>query len=334
MSNRIMSAARLRPYRRQASPPAVRSHRYAAATARIAMAGVMSLAIATTGGTASPLVPVGVLVAAVLGLQAGIISGAVGGAVIVAASVPALAAETGEGLQALNQAATWLLLFPLAGTATGLVHALRTRPDASRERRRLAADLHDGVAQTLAHLRLELDMLSHPELGRVSDPERLARLARVADRTLTDVRALINDLAAPVPAGGLVAALREHVAGLEGASGPVVTLDAPASVRTPEGVDGQLLRIAQEALSNAMRHSGGTAVHVRLAAAGGGTVRLSVHDDGRGIAAEATTGGGLGLDTMRERARAIGATIEIGPRPGGGTRVEVTVPAADLTRSA
>lgn len=335
MSNRVLPGARVWQSRVEAATHVPsRTHRYVPVAARLAAAGATSFAIGATGATASPLVPIGVAVAAVCGMQAGIVAGAIGGVIIVAASIPHLAGETGAGFQALNHAAAWAVLFPLAGTTAGLVRAIRTRPDTSSERRRLAADLHDGVAQTLAHLRLELDMLAHPELGRATDPEMLARLARVADRTLTDVRALINDLSAPMPDGGLPVALRDHIRDVAGPAGPVVTLDAPATLPVRAGVDGQLLRIAQEAISNAIRHSGGTAVRVTLAREAGGAMRLTIDDDGQGITAQAARAGGLGFGTMRERARAIGASIEIGNRAGGGGQVEILVPANDLTRTA
>jgi len=333
MPNQIVSRA-YAPSQRAADTRARTVSRHAVVGLRLAAAGAASLAIAATGATASPLIPIGVAIAAVCGLQGGIVAGAICGALVVTASLPHLAGETGAGFQALNHAATWAVLFPLTGTTAGLVHALRARPDASGERRRLAADLHDGVAQTLAHLRLELDMLAHPDLGRVSDPERLARLARVADRTLTDVRALISDLAAPMPPGGLPDALREHVHAVQGSLGPSITLDAPEPTRAGALVEGQLLRIAQEAISNAVRHSGGTAVHVRLAPDPDGATRMTIDDDGCGLAPGAARDGGLGLDTMRERAHAIGATIAIGVREGGGTRVEVLAPATRMSRTA
>lgn len=335
MPNQIVSGADVSPSQGEAAAHApINARRYAVVAARLSAAGATSFALAATGGAASPLVPIAVAVAAACGLQAGIVAGAIAGTIIVAASVPALAGQTGAGLQALNHATTWTLLFPLAGTAAGLVHALRTAGDVSGERRRIAADLHDGVAQTLAHLRLELDMLSHPQLGTATDPERLARLARVADRTLTDVRALINDLSVVLPVGGLPAALRDHVRDLRSPAGPAIVLDAPAVVRARPGIEGQLFRITQEALSNALRHSGGSTIVVRLSSDEHAQARLTVEDDGRGLTPPTGNAAGLGLSTMQQRARAIGASIEIGERPGGGTRVEVIVPVRDLTRSA
>lgn len=302
--------------------------RAAAAAVRLAAAGAASAAVASTGGAASPLVPLAVAIAAVCGVNAGIVAGAIAGVVVAAGSLPALAAEAGAGVP-VNHLAAWMMLFPLSGTVGGLVQRLRSRPDPAIERRRIARDLHDGVAQTLAHLRLELDMLSHPDLARASDPESLARLASVANRTLTDVRALINDLSAPLPDGGLAKALRDHIADMQTGRGPLITFESAGRLPAPPAVESQMYRIAQEALSNAVRHSNAAIVRVSLDGDAEG-VRLTIEDDGDGIAGERD--GGIGLQTMRERALAVGAdfSIETGPQ---GTRVTVAH-ARSLTRSA
>ena len=97
--------------------------------------------------------------------------------------------------------------------------------------------------------------------------------------------------------------------------------------RLPLETEHALLRIAQEALHNAMRHAPGAAVRVTLRSSAR-TVTLRVRDDGPGFdpASLPRTRRGMGLATMRERAHEIGATLEIGARAGGGTTVTVTVP--------
>jgi signal transduction histidine kinase len=91
-------------------------------------------------------------------------------------------------------------------------------------------------------------------------------------------------------------------------------------------VESNLLRAAEEALSNAVRHSGCRAIHVEIAL-GRASIAIRVDDDGRGLSED---GGheGMGLRGMRERVEQIGGTLSITPRPGGGTRVEITAPAA------
>lgn len=301
-----------------------------AATRLIATCGI-SAGVAATGGAASPLVPLAVAIAAACGVTGGIVTGATAGVIVATGSIPALAAEAGAGVP-INHLAAWAMLFPLSGTVAGLIHRLRSQPTPASERRRIARDLHDGVAQTLAHLRLELDMLSHPELARTTDPEGLARLARVADRTLTDVRALINDLAAPLPDGGLVAALRAHIRDMQSGHGPLVELDATGPTDAPPATESHIYRITQEALSNAVRHSGASIVRVVVRGERGGGIHVTIEDNGCGMHPGARRDGGLGLDTMQERARAIGASLSI-DSDAQGTRVSVRS-VASLSRSA
>ena len=81
-----------------------------------------------------------------------------------------------------------------------------------------------------------------------------------------------------------------------------------------------MYRIAQEAVANAVRHSGARNICITLDQQNGETV-LSIEDDGRGLSKETTAGEGMGLRTMRYRAELIGAKLEVGPGPSGGTQV-------------
>jgi signal transduction histidine kinase len=122
-------------------------------------------------------------------------------------------------------------------------------------------------------------------------------------------------------------ALREIVARLMRGSGLRVNLEVIGSVRSlPPSLSAELLRIAQEALTNALKHSGAAAVTVLLDYEPAG-VCLSVVDDGRGFDA-ATVDGGFGLTSMRERAEKIGGSLVVSSEPGGGTRVECRVGSA------
>lgn len=294
----------------------------------VAEAALASAAIAATGGLESPLLLYGVVVAAAAGLGGGIGAGTLSGVIVTAASVPDVAREAGAGFAAVNHAATWAVLFPMAGIVAALAGRVWSTPHAADiarfERKRLANDLHDGVAQTLAHLRLELDMLSRPEFAS-SDPDQIARLARVAERTLADVRSIIQDLTPPPPPGGLPVALTSYIADVVTTTGPAVSLQTRGEIPALHPAATQLFRIAQEAISNAVRHSRATRVEVILERVAGGGIRLVVQDDGTGSDA-AGKEGGMGLITMRERAAATGSTISISPARGGGTRVQVDAP--------
>jgi len=125
---------------------------------------------------------------------------------------------------------------------------------------------------------------------------------------------------------GLVATLADHAEALR-SSGARVVVEATEGVRLPLESEHALLRIAQEALNNAMRHAPGSSIRVTLRA-GARTLTLRVRDDGPGfdIAALSRTRRGIGLATMRERAQEIDARLDVRSRPGAGTTVTVSVP--------
>jgi signal transduction histidine kinase len=189
------------------------------------------------------------------------------------------------------------------------------------ERRRLARELHDGVAQALTHLRLELDFMarhgsSFPDQAR----KELARLERVVQRASGDVRSMILGLRSSVSAEGLLGALRSYLSDLRGLGGPDIIFEARGEVRLRPDIESEIFRIAQEGVSNALRHSG--ARNVRVSLTGGNTqVRLVVQDDGVGMTGRTSreSGGGVGMGAMRERAELIGATLEVSQSDGGGT---------------
>jgi signal transduction histidine kinase len=190
------------------------------------------------------------------------------------------------------------------------------------ERRRLARELHDGIAQSLTHLRYELDFMARHG-GGAADPMRrdIQRLSRVVERTSADVRSMILGLRASVADQGLIGALRSYLADLQRLGGPSMSFDARGEVRLPGDIEGEIFRVAQEAVSNALRHANATTISVRLIS-GATQVRLTVEDDGVGLrGSRRSKTGGIGLDAMRERAELIGAHFAVGPRESGGTMV-------------
>jgi signal transduction histidine kinase len=187
------------------------------------------------------------------------------------------------------------------------------------ERRRLARDLHDGVAQEVAFVASQVCWLEDAE----HDPDRVRHLAMAAERALAESRRAIASLHGagiePLPvdlAAATVAAERLGV--------PCrVRLDD--DVRLPPGVAEDVGRIVQEAVANAARHSG--AQQVSISVSGGDRPVIEVADDGRGFdpAAAGRHAGSFGLASMRERADSIGATCTVDSTAGTGTVVRVAL---------
>jgi signal transduction histidine kinase len=194
---------------------------------------------------------------------------------------------------------------------------------ADAARRNLAGDLHDGVAQALAHLRMELELLalSSDEPGG-GEAGRLARVARAA---LQDLRGTIRGLRAP-GAEDVGEHLRRHLEPLRTPHGPRIELSRVGDARVDASRCEDVLRIAQEAVSNALRHAGAETVEVELEC-DPRLLHLVVEDDGRGLSgSSANTGGGVGFKSMRERAERLGAELTVRERVGGGTVVDLRCP--------
>lgn len=188
----------------------------------------------------------------------------------------------------------------------------------SAARVRLAHDLHDGVAQALTHVRFELDLLS---LGRPEIADDVSQIREVADAALLEVRRTVDELREATP---LVERLRRHVDLLASFAGLTIQLDVDEDIELDEEVAEGVFRIAQEALSNAVRHADADTILVSLSG-DGVTVSLDVVDDGAGI--EHVTRRGVGLEGMRSRARRLGGDLVVRPRRGGGTVVQLEAPA-------
>ena len=193
-----------------------------------------------------------------------------------------------------------------------------------QERTRVARDLHDEVNQSLTGLLLRLEAAR--EKAPPALEAELAEIRVVANQAMQELLALARQLRpTALDDLGLVAAL----------AGTVREITNQGSVRASFDVGGELAalpvdaqvvvyRVAQEALSNAVRHSG--AEHVQVGLHREGTdVALSVADDGRGFSFDETARG-LGIGGMRERALLVGGEFAIESRPGIGTRVRLLVP--------
>lgn len=197
-----------------------------------------------------------------------------------------------------------------------------------RESRRIGNDLHDGVCQDLTGLLLR-SKRAQKSLAAEQRPEAEALRGLVAGLgdAIGDVHALSRRLSPGALTGrNLADALDDLVRRTADAAETSVAFRAEGDGPTADPRAAlQLFRVAQEAVGNALRHSQGTRIEVALVRGPTATV-LRVDDDGRGLPADAAERGGLGLRTMRWRATNAGGALVIGPRPGGGTRVECTVP--------
>jgi signal transduction histidine kinase len=197
------------------------------------------------------------------------------------------------------------------------------------EVRRLAADLHDGLAQDMTSLAVSLDLMRAEKSGKSAKwlDERLGEALVIVNRAGTALREAIGGLRLPgLDQLALVSALRRHAADFESRTGILVTVTAlPGPDTVALQVKDALLRIFLETLANVARHADATAIRVTLES-GLRRTRLVVDDNGRGFdtAARDTRGAQThcGLQIMRERAAALGAKLHVHSAPGAGTRVE------------
>lgn len=203
----------------------------------------------------------------------------------------------------------------------GAVEELRShwqRQAVAEERRRLARDLHDGVAQELAYISVEARR-RHPA------PEQLERIAAAATRALDESRRAINALRRPLDLP-LEEAVAEAATEVTMRAGMVLRLDLQCGAAVQSVARDELVRIVREALTNSVNHSHATAVRVELRRTPE-VLTLRVVDDGIGFddAADAPHGR-LGLASMRERAANVGAELVLSSALGAGTEVEVRLP--------
>ena len=208
-------------------------------------------------------------------------------------------------------------------------HLLTVQED---ERRSLAADLHDDPVQTLTYLVRMLELLSDDPRLPVDLAPLVRRDGELATEVVDVLRTVIHGLRPPVLDDfGAVAALRQLVAEVRARHGISIRLGVSGDqVRLSPESELTVYRVAQEALSNVVRHA--QAKHTRVDLHFGEHVVLTVTDDGCGIPASSTTseslGGHLGLVGMRERVQLVGGSLEVRARKPHGTLVRATVQGA------
>jgi signal transduction histidine kinase len=210
--------------------------------------------------------------------------------------------------------------------ANARLHEQARELSIAAERNRLALDLHDAVSQKLFALVLSAEAArTLLERDPAAASDQVEKLQGQAQEALEELRSLVFELRPPdLEKDGLAGALRKHVE-LLGRLGEqelefVVDDGIPADLHR----DGEVLRIAQEALQNARKHAQANHVAVRLRIDEDGLL-LEVEDDGVGFDpdAPATRSRRLGLTSMEERAQRVGGTLEIRSAPGAGTTIRL-----------
>jgi signal transduction histidine kinase len=220
-----------------------------------------------------------------------------------------------------------------------------------QERQRLARDLHDSVTQLLFSITLIAQSIGpawkrNPEEGE----QRIERLLELSQSALREMRTLLIELRppasgfsertiqqgeqpSPIERQGLVELLQQHCSQVM-QDGLPVTLESSRYHTQQAEREEALFRITQEALNNVVKHAHATRATIQLSS-NKKTIELTVKDDGLGFTPPATMNaqsglhGGMGLDTMRERAEALGGTFQLQSSPGAGTTVQVTLPAKE-----
>jgi signal transduction histidine kinase len=186
------------------------------------------------------------------------------------------------------------------------------------ERRRLARDLHDGVAQELAFIATEA-------ARRNPRPDQVQRIGAAAQRALDESRRAISALSRPLDQP-LEEAVAEAASEVVLRAGTMLRLDLARGITVAASAREELVRILREALTNATHHGRATTVQVELRRSHD-LLTLRIVDDGIGFALGSTPPPGhIGLTTMRERAEHLGAQLVLTSTPGAGTEVEVRLP--------
>lgn len=201
------------------------------------------------------------------------------------------------------------------------------------ERQRLAAEMHDSLAQTIGIISQRVrDLAGALEVNRTEQAVHLARsVVRAVDQAYSEVRQAIYDLKTPVGMGSdFVTSLGDYLEefGLSHGLETELRTDTHGSVVLPLQVEVQAFRIVQEALNNVRRHAKARRVSVSFEHSVPGLLRITVADDGVGFqaAARRQPKNHWGLSIMKERAKAVGGLLNIYSQPGQGTRIQLEIP--------
>ena len=230
-----------------------------------------------------------------------------------------------------------ILAVVLALAAAWGLYGLRLRQISSRfalvleERARLAREIHDTLAQGFVGISSQLDAVAMCLADETSPARKYLDMARkMARHSLTEARRSVMDLRSSVLEGqDLASALESGTRVWTAGSGVDLKVDVEGPLtELPQEVEQHLLRIAQEAVANVLKHAGATRIAIQLRTADR-KLRLRIEDNGHGFEQQdvfSSLGGHFGLLGMRERAERLGGEMHLESRPGKGTEVEVTVP--------
>lgn len=203
------------------------------------------------------------------------------------------------------------------------------------ERRRIARELHDETAQSLATMVIYIDSALVVTTNQMAPQLQasLRNLREVADRTLAGVRAIIADLRPSLLDDlGLAAALRWQAQNRLEAAGVHVDLQIRGEGRRlPPAIETALYRILQESITNVLKHAKAAYVEIDLDLSQPDVVTARLEDDGSGfntssLETTAHQGRGVGVFGMQERANLVGGMLQIDSAPGDGTEVRITIP--------
>jgi signal transduction histidine kinase len=232
----------------------------------------------------------------------------------------------GLGAIGLSVLAWSILLRRRVAAQTAVIAGQIERQRVTEERERIGQELHDTLEQHLAGVAMQLEAAGARAGATVAGP--LERAMTMLSHSRQEVRRSVWGLRSPVlELEGLAAALREMAAGVSTEKTEVTLVVHPTAERLPPQVEFHLLRLAQEAMANALKHARASKITVTLDTAPTLTV-LEIADDGIGFDQRARPADGqmhLGLLGIRDRVTRLGAQLEIESTPGTGTRVRVTL---------
>jgi signal transduction histidine kinase len=232
--------------------------------------------------------------------------------------------------QRFDAAEVSLLATVADGMGLAVENGRRSRQEAVvQERERLSRELHDSVTQSLYSLTLfgewTAGLLVQGDTDQAHD--KMLRVSEIARQALKEMRLMVYELRSSELEGhGLHGALVRRLTAVEERAGVRTVLRYDPDLEFAHCVEDELYQIAQEALNNALKHSGARMVTVEAAAYAGGA-RMTICDDGVGFDPQvATHSGGMGLASMQTRAARLGARLMVDSSPGHGCLIRVELP--------
>ncbi|MDP1809502.1 MAG: sensor histidine kinase [Actinomycetota bacterium] len=199
------------------------------------------------------------------------------------------------------------------------------------ERKRISRELHDGIAQNLSGIILDVGYLK-AVIGEPEAQKHLQELTDLAKETVIDLRRILNDLRPVIlDSQGLAPTLGQHVEKFGRETNIEIELKMDLAQRLPPGMEITIFRIVQEALNNVKKYAQAKAVTVAVGL-DSDSVGVTIQDDGQGfdLVKGLQDHRGFGLVNMKDRAESIGGTIDVATQPGAGTTIKVTIPLASV----